>query len=221
MEVIENNSRLENTEKDTPTAPFEKSGLRLVTDLQHCIKAQQSKAYAGKVKLSNLQTMAKTLSYVQEHGYNTVEDAEGKLAEIKELASSSRKELKDIEGRLRQVNEQIHYTGQYLANKSIYSQFLRSKNKGQFRQEHSSELAIYETAVKFLKEKAGDGQLPTLQTLKAEKEKLLVQKKEAKEKYYYYRDYQKELDTVCGNIHAALGQQQSGPVRKQERDDIS
>ncbi len=221
MEVIENNSRLENTEKDTPTGPFEKSGLRLVTDLQHCIKAQQSKAYAGKVKLSNLQTMAKTLSYVQEHGYNTVEDAEGKLAEIKELASSSRKELKDIEGRLRQVNEQIHYTGQYLANKSIYSQFLRSKNKGQFRQEHSSELAIYETAVKFLKEKAGDGQLPTLQTLKAEKEKLLVQKKEAKEKYYYYRDYQKELDTVCGNIHAALGQQQSGPVRKQERDDIS
>ena len=251
MGVIENNSHLENTGKDrtvqkeilpkekihtpehpahqqeiqtktdTPTASFEKSGLRLVTDLQRCIKAQQSKAYAGKVKLSNLQTMAKTLSYVQEHGYNTVEDAEGKLAEIKELASSSRKELKDIEGRLRQVNEQIHYTGQYLANKSVYSQFLKSKNKRQFRQEYSSELAIYETAVKFLKEKAGDGQLPTLQTLKAEKEKLLVQKKEAKEKYYYYRDYQKELDTVCGNIHAALGQQQSGPVRKQERDDIS
>lgn len=235
MEVIENNTRLENAEKGqtvpkeilpkenihTPTAPFEKSGLRLITDLQHCIKAQQSKAYAGKVKLSNLQTMAKTLSYVQEHGYNTVKDAEGKLAEIKELASSSRKELKDIEGRLRQVNEQIHYTGQYLVYKSIYSQFLRSKNKGRFRQEHSSELAIYETAIKFLKEKAVDGQLPTLQTLKAEKEKLLVQKKEAKEKYYYYRDYQKELDTVCANIHSALGQQHTRPAHKQEREDIS
>ncbi len=251
MEVIENNSRLENAEKDqtvqkeilpkenihipenlvhqqeipagtnTPTAPFEKSGLRLVTDLQHCIKAQQSKAYAGKVKLTNLQTMAKTLSYVQEHGYNTIEDAEGRLAEIRELASSSRKELKDIEGRLRQVNEQIHYTGQYLANKSTYSQFLKSKNKGQFRQEHSPELAIYEAAVKFLKEKAGDGKLPALQTLKAEKEKLLVQKKEAQEKYYYYRDYQKELDTVCGNIHAALGQQHTQPARKQERESIS
>ena len=251
MGVIENNSRLKNTEKDqtvqkeilpeeithdqehsahqqeipartdTPTAPFEKSGLRLVTDLQHCIKAQQSKAYAGKVKLTNLQTMAKTLSYIQEHGYNTVEDAEGKLAKIKELASSSRKELKDIESRLRQVNEQIHYTGQYLANKSIYSQFLRSKNKGQFRQEHSSELTIYEAAVKFLKENAGDGKLPTLQTLKAEKEKLLGQKKDAQEKYYYYRDYQKELDTVCTNIHAALGQQHTRPARKHAREDIS
>lgn len=251
MEVIGNNSRLENTEKgqtvqkeilpkekihtperpahqqeiqaktDTPTASFEKSGLRLVTDLQRCIKAQQSKAYARRVKLTNLQTMAKTLSYVQEHGYNTVEDAEGKLTEIKELASSSRKELKDIESRLRQVNEQIHYTGQYLANKSVYSQFLKSKNKGQFRQEHSPELAIYEAAVKFLKGKAGDGKLPALQTLKAEKKKLLAQKKESQEKYYYYRDYQKELDTVCTNIRSALGQSQNRPVRKQERDSIS
>ena len=251
MEVIENNSRLENSRKDqtvqkeilpkenipspehptyqqeisagtdAPTAPFEKSGLRLVTDLQHCIKAQQSKVYAGKVKLTNLQTIAKTLSYIQEHGYNTVEDAEGRLTEIKELASSSRKELKSVEGRLRQVNEQIHYTGQYLANKSIYSQFLKAKNKGQFRQEHSSELALYEAAVKFLKDKAGDGNLPTLQTLKAEKEKLLVQKKEAQEKYYYYRDNQKELDTVCTNIHSALGQQHSSPVRKPKQEEIS
>ena len=251
MGVIENNSHLENTEKaqnvqkeilpeeiihdwdypahqqeittrtDAPTAPFEKSGLRLVTDLQHCIKAQQSKAYAGKVKLTNLHAMAKTLSYIQEHGYNTVEDAEGKLAEIKELASSSRKELKDIEGRLRQTNEQIHYTGQYLANKSVYSQFLESKNKGQFRQEHSSELALYEAAIKFLKEKSGDGKLPSMKLLKEEKEKLLVQKKEAKEKYYYYRDYQKELNTVCTNIHATLGQQHTRSVQKQKSEELS
>ena len=249
MGVIENNSHLKNADKDqtvqkeilpkknipspersayqqeipsgtdTPTAPFEKSGLRLVTDLQHCIKAQQSKAYAGKVKLTNLQTMAKTLSYIQEHEYNTVEDAENKLAEIKELASSSRKELKDIEGRLRQVNEQIHYTGQYLVYKSTYARFRRTGDKENFRLAHSAELSIYEAAVKFLKEKAGDGKLPTLQTLKAEKEKLLVQKKEAQEKYNYYRDYQKELNTVCTNIHAALGQLNSRPVHKHEREE--
>ena len=251
MKLIENNPRLgkseerqivpkeilpeENIQKQKPsaespeipvsadkfTAPFEKSDLRLVTDLQNCIKAQQSKAYAGKVKLTNLQAMAKTLSYIQEHGYDTVEDAEGRLAEIKELASSSRKEIKDIEGRLRQINEQIHYTGQYLANKSVYSQFFKSKNKGQFRQEHSPEIALYEAAVKFLKEKSGDGKLPSLQILKAEKERLLEQKKEAQGKYYYYRDYQKELDTVCTNIRNALGQQHSRPAHKHEREVIS
>ncbi len=211
---------------DASTAPpekyeFEKSGLRLVTDLQHCIKAQQSRAYAGKVKLTNLQTMAKTLSYIQEHGYGTVEDVESKLAEIKALSASSRKELKGIEGKLRQTNEQIHYTGQYISRKSLYSQLLKAKNKQQFRQEHSSDLALYETAVKFLKEKSGGEKLPNLQTLKSEKEKLLEQKKEAQEKYYYYRDYQKELNTVCSNIHTALGQPSVRQEHKREQEDIS
>lgn len=135
--------------------------------------------------------------------------------------SSSRKELKAVEGRLRQINEQIHYTGQYLARKSLYSQFLKSKNKELFRQGHSSDIALYEAAVKFLKEKSGGGKLPNLKTLKTEKEKLLAQKKEMQKKYDYYRDYQKELNTVRSNIHAALGQQHSRQAHKQEREDIS
>lgn len=251
MELIGNHSSLENAEKDqtvqkeilpkekihnrkpdanqhgtpvsaeAPTAPFEESGLRLVTDLQRCIKAQQSKAYANKVKLSNLQNMAKTLSYVQEHGYETLESIEGRLAELKGQTSSSLKELKDTEARLRQVNEQIHYTGQYLANKSVYAQLRRSKNKVQFRQEHSAKIALYETALKFLKGKANGGKIPTLQALKAEKEKLLEEKKERQEKYYSYREQKKELDTVCTNIHSALGQQRNSLVQKQAREDIS
>ena len=54
-----------NTSTDLPPVPFSdtsaipapfifiKSNLRLVIDLQTCIKAQQSKAYAQKVKLTN------------------------------------------------------------------------------------------------------------------------------------------------------------------------
>lgn len=42
-----------------------RSNLRLVTDLQTCVKAQQSQAYAHKVKLTNLKQMAETIVYVQ------------------------------------------------------------------------------------------------------------------------------------------------------------
>ena len=44
-----------------------RSNLRLVTDLQTCVKAQQSQVYAHKVKLTNLKQMAETIVYVQEH----------------------------------------------------------------------------------------------------------------------------------------------------------
>lgn len=52
---------------------FIKSDLRLVVDLQTCVKAQQSRTYAQKVKISNLQQMARTVAYVQEHGYDSYE----------------------------------------------------------------------------------------------------------------------------------------------------
>ena len=65
MEIKE--PQIPNTTKDlqttlSPDAPdipvpfiFIKSNLRLVIDLQTCIKAQQSEAYAQKVKLSQFE----------------------------------------------------------------------------------------------------------------------------------------------------------------------
>ncbi|MFG6335345.1 MAG: relaxase/mobilization nuclease domain-containing protein [Lachnospiraceae bacterium] len=208
-------------QEETVSVLFIKSDLRLVVDLQACVKAQQNAAYANKVKLSNLKEMAKTVAYIQEHGYNTRDSLEDSFSGIKSHASISRKELKSVEDNLRKVNEQIHYTGQYLANKSVYQKFVKAKNKGQFRQEHPTEIALYETARKFLKEQSADGKLPSIKLLKAEKEKLLQQKKEAQKTYHYYRDYQKELNTVCSNVDKILGQPHTRQPEKQKSTDIS
>ena len=203
------------------TILFVKSDLRLVIDLQDCVKAQQSTAYANKVKLSNLKEMAKTVAYIQEHGYDTRDSLEDSFSEIKNHASSSRKNLKSTEDKLRELNEQIHYTGQYLANKSVYQQFCKAQNKGQYRQEHSAEIALYEAARKFLKEQSADGRLPSMKLLKEEKEKLMRRKKEAQNTYHYYRDYQKELKTVCTNVDKILGQPPARQPEKQKSTDIS
>ena len=208
-------------QEETVSVLFIKSDLRLVVDLQACVKAQQNAAYANKVKLSNLKEMAKTVAYIQEHGYNTRDSLEDSFSEIKSHASISRKELKSVEDNLRKVNEQIHYTGQYLANKSVYQKFVKAKNKGQFRQEHPTEIALYESARKFLKEQSTDGQLPSMKLLNMEKEKLLRQKKEAQKTYHYYRDYQKELNTVCSNVDKILGQPHTRQPEKQKSTDIS
>ena len=200
---------------------FIKSDLRLVTNLQDCVKAQQNAAYANKVKLSNLKEMAKTVAYIQERGYDTRDSLEDSFSEVKNLASSSRKVLKDTEDKLRILNEQIHYTGQYLANKSVYRQFCREKHKGQFREEHSAEIALYESARKFLQGQSADGRLPSIKLLKAEKEQLLHKKKEAQKTYHYYRDYQKELNTVCSNVDKILGQARTRQPKKQKGADIS
>lgn len=58
--------------EDIPQNPqYTASGIRLLVDLENCIKAQQNRAYAQKVKITNLQQMAQTYAFVQRHGYGS------------------------------------------------------------------------------------------------------------------------------------------------------
>ena len=184
---------------------FIKSNLRLVIDLQTCIKAQQSEAYAQKVKLSNLKQMAQTVAYIQEHGYNSLEDFHTALDQASDQASAARKSLKDTEQQLKDVNEQIHFTGQYLAYKNVYADYRKSRNKNKFYEEHRAELSLYDTALRTLKEKSAGNKLPSMKALYAEKDRLIELQDSQREDFSNRRDYERELRTVSANIDMILG----------------
>lgn len=195
---------------------FIKSDLRLVTDLQHCIKAKQSQAYAQKVKLSNLKMMAQTVAYVQEHGFQSKDDLDAALSNAASQSTTARNSLKSTEDTLKNINEQIHYTGQYLANKDIYSDYRKSRNKEKFYNEHRAELTLYESALQILKEKSQGKKLPTLKMLREEKGRLIELQAAKREEFHNRRDYERELRTVCSNVELILGTEQAH-VRQHEQ----
>ena len=194
---------------DTSAIPapfiFIKSDLRLVIDLQTCIKAQQNEAYAQKVKLSNLKQMAQTVAYIQEHGYDSLDDFHAALDLASDQASASRKSLKDTEQQLRNVNEQIHFTGQYLAYKNVYADYRKSRNKDKFYEEHRAELSLYDTALRTLKEKSVGNKLPSMKALYAEKDRLIELRNMQREDFSNRRNYEREFRTVSANIDMILG----------------
>ena len=116
------------------------SHLRLVVDRQTNVKAMQSQAYAHRIKITNLQQMANTIIYIQEHGYNSQQDLKKQLSQMTNELEKTENLLKQYTAELETVNLQIRYTGQYFAHKELYSQFLKSKNKGKFRKEHSTDI---------------------------------------------------------------------------------
>lgn len=207
--------------KDMPEILFIKSDLRLVIDLQACVKAQQSRAYARKVKISNLQEMAKTVAYIQEHGYDTQEHLMDAYTDISAKYKDARKTLRSTESRLKDVNEAIHYIGQYHANKAVFAQMTKAKNRKSFQQEHSSELQLYDSAVKYLQNKYPERKIPAIKTLKEEKEKLLTQKHAQTNTYNYFKEYQKELRTVTQNVDSILGSTVIRESTKEKTPDIS
>ena len=184
---------------------FIKSDLRLVIDLQTCIKAQQSEAYAQKVKLTNLKQMAQTVAYIQEHGYDTRADFNAALTNAESQTSLARKKMKDTEQQLKNVNEQIHFTGQYLAYKDLYAQYRKSRNRNKFYEEHKAELSLYETALRVLKEKSNGQKLPSMKSLYAEKDRLTELREVQRSDFFSHRDQERELRTVDANIDMILG----------------
>ena len=199
---------------------FIRSDLHLVVDLQSNIKAQQSAAYAQKVKISNLKEMAKTVCYIQEHGYDTRANLEDAFSDVTTKLSDARKTLRATEDRIKVLNEQIHYVGQYQSHKAVQSRFLQSRNKKKFRQEHRAELKLYDDGVQYIKEHF-DSKVPSLKALKAERDQLLQMKDAQSGPYRYFKDYQKELRTVTANVDSILGIDHSRTQDREKAQDIS
>lgn len=200
---------------------FIKSDLHLVVDLQTCVKAQQNRAYARKVKISNLQEMAKTIAYIQEHGFDSRENLYDAYNDITAKYNDARKTLRATESRIKAVNEEIHYIGQYHANKDAFFQMMNSRNKKAFRQEHTMELKLYDSAVKYLEGKFPDRKIPSIKSLKEEKEKLAAQKLAQTDTYSYFKEYQKELRTITKNVDSILDTPVIRQVEKEKASDIS
>ena len=190
-------------ESDPVAILFIRSDLHLVTYLQTCVKAQQNAAYARKVKLTNLKEMAKTVCYIQENGFDTRDDLKSKLEEIRSKLQEAQQTFHNTEDRIRTLNEQIHYVGQYKSNKAVKAEFLKAKNKTRFREQHGDELDLYETAVKYIKENM-NAVVPSLKGLKQERNQLLQRKEAQRGTCKYFQEYEKELRTVCANVDAIL-----------------
>lgn len=199
---------------------FIRSNLHLVVDLQTNIKVQQNAAYARKVKISNLKEMARTVCYIQEQGYDTRDDLAARLDDVSAKLSDARKTLRATQDRIKELNEQVHFVGQYQAHKSIQSRFLKAKNKKKFRQEHQSELALYDTGVSYIKDHFS-GKVPSLKALKAERDQLLQMKDAQAGTYQYFKDYQKELRTASTNVDTILGIDRARMQDREKAQDIS
>ena len=179
--------------------------IRLIVDIQTCIKAQENRYYAQKVKVGNLQQAAKTLAFLQENGIGTREDLAAVLSSTRDDQQTKHDELLKTEARLKEINQMIRLTGQYYANKAVYGQFLKAKNKAKFRSEHEAEILLYETARKELKKLSGGEKLPSLKMLREEKAQLIGKKNALYEDYSTARAKYREIQTVVSNEDMLLG----------------
>ena len=104
-----------------------------------------------------------------------------------------------MDARITAINEQIHFTGQYYATRQIQKDFLKTRFKKKYGEEHRTELDQYQEAVSFFREHCG-GKVPSMKALKAEKEKLLTLQSEQRKELSGFDQMDRELQTAAANV---------------------
>ena len=171
--------------------------------------------------------------YLEENGYNNLDELYAKYDDQRKRLTTTRKALKDSETVIKGLNEQIHYTGQYLANKAVYQEFLKAKNKGLYRKLHESEIMLYEAARGWLKSHAEDGSMPSyallnhtpgkipnLHQVKAKRDELIREQKSIRADYKSARVKELELGTIVKNMDTILGRDDHSLTRRSHRDEV-
>ena len=183
---------------------FIQSDLKLVTDLQTCIKAQVNRAYKQKVQLSNLQMLAHTVAFVQENHLGTPEALDQKRKIASKQLAQAEDTLRSTKEELQQINERIHYTGQFLATRDTFHQMLNIHNKGKFRNEHVAEIDRYQKACEILRSYTPEGKFPSLKSLQARKIELLKLQKAQSVELENMKKNERTISIAAQNVHYIL-----------------
>ena len=177
--------------------------ITLRIDLENSIKAQKSAGYAKWAKVHNLKQAARTLNFLTEHGIDDYAALESKVAEISAANDEAVAALKTVERRLGEMAVLIKHISTYKQLRPVALELRQAKNKAAFRQEHESQLILYEAAARALKE-AGMKKLPNLYALKAEYKKLDAERERLSAQYSEAKQKLKEYGIVKQNIDSIL-----------------
>ncbi|MDO5134274.1 MAG: hypothetical protein Q4D81_15040, partial [Eubacteriales bacterium] len=105
---------------------------------------------------------------------------------------------------LRQINERIHYTGQFLATRDTFRQMLNAHNKGKFCNEHATEIENYQKARDILRAYTSEGKFPSLKSLQERKTELLELQKAQSVKLENMRKNERIVSIAAQNVHYIL-----------------
>ena len=187
-----------------------------LVDIEHNPKVKESEAYMQWAKIHNLQEQSKTFNYMSEHGLLKGAQLDEELSALRTAYDQAKTEVKETEKQLKNVNRSLRLLGQYYRTRKIYQSYRRSSNKKSYREEHCSELELYDAAVKELRSIYSDGKFPPIQDLKKEKFKLMEQKTEQYEVYQGIRSKWMDVAKIVRNRDSFLKKQ-----REQERTESS
>lgn len=187
--------------------------VSFLIDIEAKLAAGRGGGYAQWAKVFNVKQMAKTLLYLQEHGIKSREELSTRAATASEKLAAVNERIKAIDARIKEIAELRGQIVAYAKTRKIFDEYKASRYSRKFFDAHESEIEQHRAAKRYFNAH-GIEKLPKIETLNAEFDKLVTEKRSAYAEYRAIRDEQRELLVHRHNVDVFLGEEKSSDARR-------
>ncbi|MGE5494657.1 MAG: MobQ family relaxase [Burkholderiales bacterium] len=168
------------------------------------LDGDEQKSYYGLMAAPD--TAARVFNFLQENQITDMAGLREKVVKMYDRRLDMGDRLNRIDGRLHMLDENIRHMGYYHEHGEIYRQYQqikRPKKQAAFREQHYTEIALFESAHRYLKQYLND-QTPPLQSWKEERAKLLAERAVLNGKYNTLKKEVGEAEIVKRNVERLM-----------------
>lgn len=197
--------------------------LGLIENTSAFLSALENPYFARQVALSDAKKIAATYNMLKEKKIDSYDDLLQKLDDCRKDYNEIHDSVKELENEISEINEMIKFSERISTHKEVYSQYLKSKKSHKFREQHHSEIALYESAQEMLKKKVPEGSVVKIAALKKQLQALEDEKDEKNSRLQDLKSEQKDLQIMKKNVEIILdeGKEKDEEERKKRQNQRS
>ena len=172
--------------------------------IRSILEGPEQGGYYGQIADSNM--AAKVFNFLQENHITDMAGLREKVGEMYDRRLDIGGRLNGIDGRLHMLDEHTRHMGYYLEHREIYRQYQqirRPKKQATFREQHYTEIALFESANRYIEQHL-NGHTPPLHSWEEERAKLLTERAALNGQYHTLKEEVRQAEIVKRNVERLM-----------------
>lgn len=181
-----------------PKTKKQETRVSLLIDIQQKLQTK-GPGYARWAKIHNLKEMSKSLLFLREHGFDSMDQLDAFITEKTSTRDALLESVQSAEKRITEIAALRKHIFNYSNTRATYEAYRKAGYSRKFYEAHREEITIHKAAKKAFDE-LGVKRIPKVKDLNAEYARLMTEKKQTFAEYRKARDEVKEYLIVQENI---------------------